>query len=99
MVDEIEPHELDKWLALAALDGWGEERQLAAMICATIHNSALRIVQSIPACGRPVDRDEVKTETDFLPKFARPIKTKQPDERANNAEPLDAWMRRITGVR
>lgn len=98
MVDEIEPSELDKWLALAVLDGWGDERQMTAMICATIHNAALRIVQAIPACAHPVNRDEVKAETDFLPKFARPMRQAKAKQN-ESAESLDAWMRRVSGVK
>jgi hypothetical protein len=99
MLDDLEPDELAKWQALALVDGWGEEWRMVGVLCATIHNAALRIVSAIPMCAAPVKRSEIKTERDFMPKHTRQITTPQKADDSQQPMSTDDMAKRLAGWR
>lgn len=94
MVEEIPKKILDRWYAVAWLDGWGEEWQRTAKICSTIWNAALLVAR----CWRTVDEGEYKAANDFLPDKLKQ-KPASPHPTAAEWAVSEEWMKSIAGLK
>ena len=91
MVDEIGDEQVDKWCALALVDGWGEDWQRTAWIVERVHNTAMAGKQSEDG------RSLVLDTWDCRPHFAwerKPVK--ESAEQQSDAQ-LEALGRQMAG--
>lgn len=95
MVANVPDEELERWLALAWLDGWGDEWQMVASICATVWNAALRICKQIPLTNG-IQNDEIRTPLDFLPAHLRPPEIKK---KKKTKLSTDEQAKRLAGIK
>lgn len=95
MVDEIEPDELARWIAVGQLDGWGESWWMTAEICKTIHNTAMIV---LARCGKKVDLDDFKSTREFIPRHLRPKKPKVKPQATDAVDTTTGWMKKMAGL-
>ena len=93
MVDAIEPDDLVKLEALAIHDGWGEENQRIASLCAEIHNAALFNAAKM---GGSVKPEDLRTYEDFMPRFKWQKKRRRRAKPVSDAT-LELSLKKLAG--
>ena len=93
-VDSVSPEQLTKWLALAEMDGWGDEERRTAALLAEIHNSALILASKT---GGSVKGSELKDVFDFLPKWPWGEKRPKVEATKQTPEEMEALGKRMAG--
>lgn len=77
MIDEIGHEELTEWIALAELDGWGQDDRRFAALQQTMHNGFLMLAAKM---GLGINYGDWKSRDAFMPRIGngRPASTGGP---------------------
>ena len=91
-LDEVDKGDRDELCAMALLDGWGEEWEMAATVAAAIHNS---IVDVLMYLGKETEPDDYKQKEVFRPRFDW---EREPSKPRGSLETGLSQLRGMTGL-
>lgn len=99
LVDTIPKEELDEWLAVAWIDGWGEEYLRMGHVVKELHSILNALFGSM---GVHISKSDFKTVEQCMPEQSRPIRRKprkEPEEQpVDQKDATTAWMERMAAL-
>jgi thioester reductase-like protein len=95
MVDTLDEDTLNKWQAVALIDGWGDDNWRMARLAAAIHNSLIVCLHRQGVIT--ADDQDFRDADHYMPrmKFERPANT----ARKQTAAELEALCKHVAGIK